>query len=297
MVPINTAQYVDIHGDLDIDTLERASIVAGLEFGSGFIRLVEVGREICQYVDPDLPGRLDCVDVRDAVDPEIAALTWMRNEYSQTIDLMSDRLVRTAVIRVGDQRWFWYSCAHHIVLDGYGAASFTARIAELYTAAVTGVDAPDNKATDLRALYESEIAYRDSSRFESDKQHWAQRVAGLEGGSSLTGRSAPPSPVNDVTSAALSPTQEERLTEAVSRQDSTLAGLFIAGFAAYLAQFSGTEDVVLSLTVTARTTAVMRRAGGSVANIVPLRLRVGHDTTVAELLRAVTTEVSGALRH
>jgi len=37
--------------------------------------------------------------------------------------------------------------------------------------------------------------------------------------------------------------------------------------------------------VTARTTAVMRRSAGMMSNIVPLRLRVGHDITVAELLR------------
>ena len=55
--------------------------------------------------------------------------------------------------------------------------------------------------------------------------------------------------------------------------------------------------MILSLPVTARTTAVMRRSGGVASNIVPLRLRVGYDTTITDLLKAVTVEVSGALRH
>ncbi|MBF6370541.1 hypothetical protein IU469_33335, partial [Nocardia puris] len=83
----------------------------------------------------------------------------------------------------------------------------------------------------------------------------------------------------------------------VARHDNSPAGLLIAAFATYLAQMTGAEDVILSLPVTARTTAAMRRSGGAVSNIVPLRLRVAHDTTVAELLKSVQVEVSGALRH
>src|SRR5690606_42018601 len=63
-----------------------------------------------------------------------------------------------------------------------------------------------------------------------------------------------------------------------------------------LAQLTGTEEVILSLPVTARTTAAMRRSGGVASNIVPLRLHVRYDTSVTELLRQVQVEVSGALR-
>ncbi len=296
-VPINIAQFVDLRGRLDVPTLERVSSAAAAEQQSGFLRIVEIDGEPMQTVDLTQDDTLIYVDLRGEADPEAAAAAWMRAEYSRPLDIVADRLVQAAALQLEDERWYWYARVHHIVLDGFGANNFVNRTAQLYTAAVTGVDAPDNKATDLRALYESEIAYRDSSRFESDKQHWAQRVAGLEEGSSLTGRSAPPSPVNDVTSAALSPAQDELLDAAIARHDTTSAPLLIAGFAAYLAQITGTEDVILSLPVTGRTTAVMRRSGGVTSNIVPLRLRVGHDTTVAELLRAVTTEVSGALRH
>ncbi|MEU3009997.1 condensation domain-containing protein, partial [Nocardia asteroides] len=296
-VPINIAQFVDLRGRLDVPTLERVSSAAAAEQQSGFLRIVEIDGEPMQTVDLTQDDTLIYVDLRGEADPEAAAAAWMRAEYSRPLDIVADRLVQAAALQLEDERWYWYARVHHIVLDGFGANNFVNRTAQLYTAAVTGVDAPDNKATDLRALYESEIAYRDSSRFESDKQHWAQRVAGLEEGSSLTGRSAPPSPVNDVTSAALSPAQDELLDAAIARHDTTSAPLLIAGFAAYLAQITGTSDVILSLPVTGRTTAVMRRSGGVTSNIVPLRLRVGHDTTVAELLRAVTTEVSGALRH
>ncbi|MFD6450009.1 condensation domain-containing protein, partial [Nocardia sp. NPDC060220] len=296
-VPINIAQYVDLRGRLDVAVLERASADAATDLESGWLRIVEVDGEPMQTIDPTQDATLIYVDLRGEADPEAAAAAWMRAEYSRPLDIVNDRLVQAAALQLSDDRWYWYARVHHIVLDGFGANNFVNRTAQLYTAEVTGTPAPPNKATDLRALYESELVYRDSTRFQSDKEHWAQRVAGLEEGSSLTGRSAPPSPVNDVTSAALSTAQDELLTAAIARHDSTAAPLLIAGFAAYLAQITGTSDVILSLPVTARTTAVMRRSGGVTSNIVPLRLRVGHDTTVAQLLRSVTTEVSGALRH
>ncbi|MET7771431.1 amino acid adenylation domain-containing protein, partial [Nocardia sp. NPDC005366] len=296
-VPINIAQYVDLHGDLDVGALEQASRDAAVDIGSGFLRIVEHDGEPSQTIDPSLDATLEYIDLRDADDPEAAAAEWMRAEYSRPLDIVGDRLIRAAALRLADSRWYWYSRAHHIALDGFGAMTFMNRIAELYTAAVNGEEPKPAKATDLRTLYEQEIAYRDSARFQSDKQHWAHRVEGLEEGSSLAGRSAPPSPVNGVASAALSAEQDDLLSAAVKRHDNSPAGLLIAGFAAYLAQMTGAEDVILSLPVTARTTAAMRRSGGVVSNIVPLRLTVAHDTTVADLLKSVTVEVSGALRH
>ncbi|MEV0296671.1 amino acid adenylation domain-containing protein, partial [Nocardia sp. NPDC050710] len=296
-VPINIAQYVDLHGDLDIDALAQASRAAAVEQGSGWLRIIERDGEPLQTIDMSQDSTLEYVDLRDAEDPEAAAAEWMRAEYSRPLNIVGDRLIRAAALRLADSRWFWYSRAHHIVLDGFGAMTFMSRIAELYSAAVNGEEPKPAKATDLRTLYEQEIAYRDSTRFQSDKEHWAERVAGLEEGSSLAGRSAPPAPVNGVASAALTAAQDELLNAAVARYDNSPAGLLIAGFAAYLAQLTGAQDVILSLPVTARTTAAMRRSGGVVSNIVPLRLRVGHDTTVADLLKSVTVEVSGALRH
>ncbi|WP_280503555.1 non-ribosomal peptide synthetase, partial [Nocardia farcinica] len=296
-VPINIAQYVDIRGELDLDALERASAAAGLEMGSGFLRIVERDGEPMQTVDPTLDATLEYVDLRSADDPEAAAAEWMRAEYSRPLDIVEDRLIRAAALRLAEDRWYWYSRAHHIVLDGMGAMTFMNRIAELYTAQVTGTQASPSKAADLRSLYEAEIAYRDSARFHADREYWAERVAGLEEGSSLAGRSAPPAPANSVTSAALTSEQDARLAEAIARYDNSAAGLLIAAFAGYLAQMTAAEDVILSLPVTARTTAAMRRSGGATSNIVPLRLRVAHETTVADLLEQVRLAVSGALRH
>ncbi|MCX4097894.1 non-ribosomal peptide synthetase, partial [Nocardia sp. alder85J] len=296
-VPITIAQYVDLRGALDVEVLSRAALDTSRELGSGLLRIVERDGEPWQYVDVGFDDRVGYVDLRGESDPEAAALAWMRAEYGRPLDVLSDRLIRSVALQLTEDRWFWYLRAHHIAMDGFGAMVNLQRIAERYTAYVAGAEAPAAKISGLRSLVEGELAYRDSSRFRSDRDYWAQKVAGLEAGSGLTGRSAPPAAANRVASAALSEGSHAELDAAVARFESSPAGLLIAGFAAYLAQWTGAEEVILSLPVTGRVTAAMRRAGGATSNIVPLRLRVGYATTIAELLAQVQVEVSGALRH
>ncbi|WP_169811190.1 condensation domain-containing protein, partial [Nocardia amamiensis] len=176
-VPITIAQYVDLHGALDVDVLEQASIDASHELGSGFLRIIERDGEPLQFVDHSIADydKVVYVDLRDEADPAAAAMAWMRAEYSRPLDLTNDRLIMIAALQLADDHWYWYSRAHHIALDGYGAMTNLNRIAELYTAYVDGAEAAKSKATDLHTLYEQEIAYREGTRFTSDKEYWAER--------------------------------------------------------------------------------------------------------------------------
>ncbi|MGV9638412.1 amino acid adenylation domain-containing protein, partial [Nocardia rhamnosiphila] len=298
-VPINIAHYVELHGELHVDTLTRAVLDAFLEMGSTFLRIVERDGEPLQWVDYSIADHegVTYIDLRDADDPVAAAQEWMHSEYSRPLKLTEDRLSVSYALQLGDEHWYWYSRVHHIAIDGFGAMTAVNRIAELYTAYRNGTEPAASKAVSLGTLYEQEITYRGSTRFESDKEYWAERVPDPEAGTGLTGRTAAPAARKGVRRAALTEDRQAVLDAALARRDSTSAQELLAAFAAYLAQCTGTREVSLSLPVTARVTAAMRRSAGVLSNIVPLRLRVGYDTTVAELLRQVQVEVAGALRH
>ncbi|MCZ4521276.1 non-ribosomal peptide synthase/polyketide synthase [Rhodococcus ruber] len=296
-VPANIAQYIELHGDLDVELLRRASSQAALELQSGFVRLLEIDAEPRQIVDPTLDDSLNYVDLRGEADPRAAALTWMHDDYSAPIDILRDRLIAATVLRLDDDVWFWYERVHHVVLDGFGAVTLMNRAAELYTAEVDGVEPTKNLASDLTKVYDIDVAYRGSTRFEADREYWASRIDGIDGVTTLAGHTAPPAAKSQIDSTALSAETMEQLEDLRARTDTTMATIVIGAFAAYLAQMTGREDVVLSLPVTARTTAVLRRSGGMVSNVVPLRLDVAGDTTVETLLARVNAEVSGALRH
>ncbi|UGT57903.1 non-ribosomal peptide synthase/polyketide synthase [Nocardia asteroides] len=301
-VPITIAQYVDISGELDAAVLQQVTAEAAHAYGSPLVRIGETDGVPCQIVDHSIPveTELPLIDLRHHDDPIAAAHEWMRAEFGAPLDLLTDRLVAGAVLRVGERRWFWYLRGHHIVLDGYGAFANSQRIAELYTARVLGTEPRELTPGDLAELVEGEQRYRESTRFDNDRAHWAERIAGLDSPTSLDSRTAPRAAINLVTGGRLSEQLVDRLETIAASDDSTIAAVLLAAFAAYLGRLTDRPDAVLSLPVTARTTAVMRRSAGMLSNIVPLRLPTGSagaPTTWGELLRAARVEVAGALRH
>ncbi|MEV0296722.1 non-ribosomal peptide synthase/polyketide synthase [Nocardia sp. NPDC050710] len=296
-VPINVAQYVDVEGELDVALLQQTTRDAALDYGSTLVRFGEADGAPFQCVDPELTTELPLIDFRGHADPVAAAHEWMRADASAPVDLVRDRLFAGAVLRVAERRYFWYLRAHHIVLDGFGALTNTMRVAERYTARILGTEPESARPGTLAALVDGELSYRESGRFAADRAHWAERVAGLDAPTSLDGRTAARSATNLIVGRPLPEHLVERMNVLAAEQDSTIAVVLLAAFAGYLGRLTDRDDVVLSLPVTARTTAVMRRSAGMLSNIVPLRVGVGAEVSWGELLRATRVEVAGALRH
>ncbi|WP_405166137.1 amino acid adenylation domain-containing protein [Nocardia sp. NBC_01499] len=295
--PISIAQYVELSGPIDLDLLGGAARQAGREFGTGYLRLLEVDGHPYQFVDTTLDDSLLTVDLRGERDPEAAAHAWMRAEYEAPLELTRDRLVRVAMLRLADDRWYWYSRIHHIVLDGMGALTVVQRTGELYNAAVEGKQPPAAKAEDLRKIVEADLAYRNSDRFASDREHWLEHLDGMADPVSLAGRTADVDAHPNRVAGAL-PRETAALLDSVAKAASSgVAPTVVAAFGAYLAAMTGAPEVVLSLPVSARTTAILRRSGGMIANVVPLRLTLTPSTTVGEVIRAAQGELTGALRR
>ncbi len=298
-VPIVIAQYVEVGiADLDIGLLARIGPAALRELGTGLLRIVEWDGEPLQTVDESLGFEMTHLDFRSDPDPRAAALAWMRAECSNPIDLLHDRLIRSAMLRVADDCYFWYSRIHHIALDGFGAMTFMNRAAELYTAAVEGRAPAEFTASGLREVVEEEARYRTSSRFETDRKYWAERSHNLPPTISLAGRAAEIGAQSLVSSAPLPAATTAALQSLTDREPgATFATAAVAAVAAFLARLTGQDDVVLSLPVSARTTARLRRSGGMIANVLPIRLSVGDETTSVDLMRRTQRELTGALRH
>ncbi|MEV0549264.1 AMP-binding protein [Nocardia salmonicida] len=295
--PISIAQYVELSGEIDHTLLTEAVRQTGREFGTGYLRLVDVDGRPHQVVDLSLDDEIARVDLRDRPDPEAAAHAWMRAEYTAPLDVMRDRLVRLAMLRVAEDRWFWYARMHHIVLDGMGALALVQRTGELYNAAFDGREPPPTKAEPLQKIVEADLAYRTSTRFETDREYWRDHLAELADPVTLAGRDAEVDGHPNRVSGALPAETTALLDSVAAAVNSGVAPTVVAAFGAYLAAMTGAPEVVLSLPVSARTSATLRRSGGMLANVVPLRVTLDPTTTVGAAILAVQAELTGALRR
>ncbi|WP_433680722.1 amino acid adenylation domain-containing protein [Nocardia sp. CA-119907] len=296
-VPLYEAQYIEMCGPLDIELLIRAGCRAAHEFESGVLRLIEQDGRPYQVVDHRIETEVGYLDFRSAADPDAEALRWMRADVAAPIDLLGDRLGVSTLLRVGADRVLWYSRVHHIVTDGFGSVSGLYRIAELYNAELAGVEPPPATASSLREVHESEMRYRTSTRFAADAAYWSERMADMPQRCSLVDAVAPAHALGRQHRIELSELTTRRIDTAAARFGVGSPALAMAALALYYARMTGQRDVVLSLPVSGRTNAMLRRSGGMLANVVPVRIEVTDRSTVADIVAAVRLELSGALRH
>ncbi|WP_280232615.1 non-ribosomal peptide synthetase [Nocardia cyriacigeorgica] len=294
-VPLTTTQYIDVTGPLDRAVYQDAARIAARETGA-YLRF-EVGfdGQVHQWIDYDQNDEIGYLDLRAESDPAAAAREWMRADQCTPFDLRNDPPLQSTILHIGPDHHFIYTRAHHIALDGYGAMRLQQRHAELYTAMVRGQEPPAGTRQSPDVLVDADIAYLRSTRYETDRRYWTEKVDGLPEPVTLATRPGAPAAQAIVIGDVLEP----RLLAALERtaDGAGTAGVLVAALAGYLARMTGLPEVTLSLPVTARTTAVLRRGGGMVTNVVPLRVGTGPEATTQEIIAAARRELSGALRH
>lgn len=284
-VPFTIAYYVDIIGAVNLDALVECGSRAHREFSSSTMRIVEIDGTPMQRFEPRETDRVEILDFREHDRPADTATQWM-NDDCRTHFPMDGQLVRLRVLRVGDDRVFWYTRAHHIALDGYASMKVLERAAALYAAASGGVEPATIDPTTPTALVAEDERYRTSTRARRDRAHWQSADLGH---TEPLGRIAQPASVPIVVGEdrSVSPT-------AAGHATSTMV---IAAFAAYLARMNDTDNVDLSLPVSARPTAMLRRAGSSLSNVVPLSLPGIGSATVNNVIKSTEVAIGAVLRH
>ncbi|WP_326640386.1 amino acid adenylation domain-containing protein [Streptosporangium sp. NBC_01755] len=293
----NIAEYYVIEGELDVALLERAVRMAVREAECLRVRFGIVGDEVRQTVVPCEDWEFSVVDFTGEVDPDGAALGWMRADAGTVVALDAPVLFRFALLRVGPDRAVLYQRAHHLLWDGFSEALFVARVAGIYTAVQEGRSYGDGVFPPLAGLIEEELAYRESARFEKDRGFWAGRFAGPVELTSMSSR-----PITAVRTfvrrgVTLGVGVAERMRAVAWGHRVAWPTYLIAATACYVQRVTGVGDVVLSLPVTARTSAVAKATPGMRANLVPLVLAVRPGMGRGDVLAHASREVGLVVRH
>ena len=299
---VNLAHYLDIRyipGELDHDLLARCNEETGKVVESPYLRLVDSDGIPGQIIDVDYDQHVDIVDLRSEANPVAAAMTWMRAEYMRPINLLTDQLIVIALLRVADDRTFWYARGHHIIIDGYGAMNLLRMAVDRYNAARRGTELVEKPVATMAEIVADEQKYLDSSRRQTDREHWRAVMADVPERVTLSRQPGATglSSQNIVATSTLSPEFQARVEEVATDLGSSMAMILAAAYGAFLYRMTGNDDVLISLPVTGRSSAKIKRAGGMLSNILPVRMSGLATATVAELVRSVQVEMIGALRH
>lgn len=293
----NAAECVELRGPVDTACLMRAVERCVAEAEGLHVRFVPGASEPELHLGAPRALSVEQVDLSHHDDPRAAAFAFMQADVARVMDLENGPLVRSAILCAGPEHAFWYFAAHHAVLDGFGFALIEQRVAALYSAAVTGKAAPPASFAPLRGVIDEDLAYRASPARLADRDFWCARLRDLERVPSFGPEAALPSDGALRASAHITALLKERLDQLPTSQRASWVDGLIAAFSAYLACKAGAEDVVLGLPVMNRIGAAALRVPSMVMNIVPLRVRVSPDASLATLALDVNRELSALRPH
>ena len=284
--------------DIDPDILQRATTLTELETEGSLLRLIPSDdAEPALAIDRRRGLVLGIKDFSDAADPRAAALAWIDEHRSHGTDMFSDPLLETHLLRVGPGHSIWYCRGHHIAYDGYAAMYLMLRVSSHYTAIVDDTPPPVADTATMAEIAAMDVAYRSSDKFAADREYWAQRLADMPEIASLTRRSGPAAPLSTIRSTVLDDDLVARVRELARAHRVRPASVITAAVAAYVARFTDRDEAVLSLPVAARDRDILRTSAGLISNVVPLRIGLDDDATVADLLATVNAEIKGAVKH
>ncbi|MCC6165523.1 MAG: amino acid adenylation domain-containing protein [Acidobacteria bacterium] len=291
----NTAQYVEIRGPFDVVAFADAVGRAMAEADALAVRIIDEDGQPRQIVDASRIASLEVVHLPGAsVDAAQAA---MNEDLRTPLDPAVDRLARQQLFVLGNKHHVWYQRVHHVVIDGYGTALLTARICDLYTAAINGTAPTTPAFAPLDPVIDADVAYQASTKRETDRAFWMERLRDAPPAAGL-GRKVDVT-AHDYRRAAidLEVSAGDALGRIANETGMQWPDVLAALSAAYVARHGGVADVTVGVAAMERLGTVAARVPAMAMNIVPLRVLVDEDRPIVEWLRALAPDVRRMRRH
>ena len=294
----NVGEYLEIHGDLNIEVFESALRHVISEVDAFHLRFHDEGEAVLQRIDKSNDWPVHFIDFSTEPDARAAAESWMRTDMRRQFDLREGPIFSEAVFKIASDVFFWYQIAHHIAYDAFSAWLIAARVSRVYTALLAGDPVGGGALEPVSVLFEADYSYRRSAEFERDREFWLDVPAGFEGPVSVSGWQG-----RTALQAArrymepVDPRGTDGLRGAAWRLGTSFGALMVAAGAVYLHRVTGADNIVIGLPVNWRLGPRRRKAPGMAANILPIRLGVRGPASVADLLQQVTATILESLRH
>ncbi|MBD7919322.1 amino acid adenylation domain-containing protein [Cellulomonas sp. Sa3CUA2] len=290
----NLPLLLTVRGDLDVSALERGVnlVVARHEVLRTTYGETDAG-EARQFVAPPGHVPLPVVDV-----DRVTLLEELDRFLEHRFDLHRGPVVVARLLRQARDHHVLLLNVHHIAADAWSLkAVLLGELHRAYAALCRGEE------PDLPPLT---VQYRDYARTQrtadmtDELEYWRATLAGYEDSLEL-----PTVRARQLRSGTTSgtvvhryPVELSRALERLSRRHGcTLFMTLLAGLGVTLSRYTDRDDLCIGTTTSDRPDVALEPLIGFFVNILPLRLRIDEQATVAALLESVRAQVLGAFER
>ncbi|HFZ1774884.1 TPA: enterobactin non-ribosomal peptide synthetase EntF [Klebsiella pneumoniae] len=296
----SVAHYVELRGALD-PTLLGKSIVAGLQQADTLsLRFEEEEGEVWQWLAADRTFvEPSIIDLRTAPDPHRAATERMQADLAQDLRVDGGNpLVCHQLLRVGDDRWYWYQRYHHLLVDGFSFPAITRQIAAIYRAWQRGEATPESPFTPFAEVVDEYQRYAGSEAWQRDKAFWQAQRQALPAPASLSaaplgGRAAG----SDIWRMKLEMNADAFRRLASHAPQCQPADLALALTTLWLGRLCNRMDYAAGFIFMRRMGSAALTSTGPVLNVLPLAVHIDARETLADLAMRLAGQLKKMRRH
>ncbi|ODP10910.1 non-ribosomal peptide synthetase [Klebsiella pneumoniae] len=296
----SVAHYVELRGALDPTLLGKA-IVAGLQQADTLsLRFEEEEGEVWQWLAADRTfAEPSIIDLRTAPDPHRAATERMQADLAQDLRVDGGNpLVCHQLLRVGDDRWYWYQRYHHLLVDGFSFPAITRQIAAIYRAWQRGEATPESPFTPFAEVVDEYQRYAGSEAWQRDKAFWQAQRQALPAPASLSaaplgGRAAG----SDIWRMKLEMNADAFRRLASHAPQCQPADLALALTTLWLGRLCNRMDYAAGFIFMRRMGSAALTSTGPVLNVLPLAVHIDAQETLADLAMRLAAQLKKMRRH
>ncbi len=230
---------------------------------------------------------------------EAAALT--RMDMIRPFDLGNGPILRTALLRLGEESHRLLLTMHHIVSDGWSLEILLRELVTLYEAFAAGRPSP---LPELLMQYADFAVWQQrwlsGARFSRQLDFWRAQLEGAPAGLDLPTdfpRPAMQTFNGAVRSAELPLGLSADIRALCRREGVTLFMLLLAGFDVLLARYSGQEDILIGSPIANRNRLETEDLIGFFVNMLVFRVKLSSASSFRSLLRQVRETAPEAYDH
>jgi len=251
------------------------------------------GNAPVQTILPELVLNISVVEITHDSEIQVQIANFTR----QPFNLAQGPLLKAVIYKKPNGHYVIQVVIHHIIFDGWSIEVMQKDFFALYNNIIGVTD----KALPLLPIqYADYSVWQKQKDMSKEKAYWHKTLAGYENNLQLP---------QDLFSANTRSQEVSFCARRYSHSFSTAFALFnqqhqctvfmatFAAFALLASRYIHTNDICLGVTVSGREMPELEGLLGFFVNILPIRVNVTAEMTVAEYMRAVKQAVLGAFDH
>ncbi|RCG32614.1 amino acid adenylation domain-containing protein [Sphaerisporangium album] len=256
----------------------------------------EIGDTVAIVVDGvALPWREVDLGHLPEGDRDEAFRRFLAEDQTVRFDPETPPLLRMTLVTLGPGRAELVLTIHHVLIDGWSEQVVGRDLLRLYAAGGDASALPPARG------YRDFLVWLSRQDREGSARVWAGELAGLDGPTILVPAGASPGAGEGIGEVflTLSPEESKLLAGCCAELGVTANTVVQGAWAVLLSALTGREDVVFGAVVSGRPGALagVESMVGLFINTIPVRVRLGPDGTVAQLLTGLRDRQTALLDH